>query len=471
MKNITKISPINLILILWLLTGIICILFVPVDSDDELHYLGVAWNMYKTHSWLLTYSMADVQRVDLEKTPLLYWFILGGWRLFGVNEIVPKTILFLFGTANLWLTYILAKQIFPENSRIAWVSLLALFCNFLWPRYFGANIRFEGLITFFGLLFLIFLIEYIRNQTMRTFLAASISLGLCLFSKGGVGFIYFLPLAILMPWLLNKDLNFRWILSLTAIIGIALILPALYLIYIYTALGYQKLHYLLFTQISKRVGLHFRFNELIGVIVCFSPLILLVRFKKLNLDKRLLILLVQIFFSILFFSIMVTIQAKRYLIPTYPLIALVLAYLIDQAQSHDRSLMVLAIIFSGVLIINNLIEPFGKTAKFKENLANLGKEVQSLQLNGYPVAQFTPYIRSQNLEFLGRLSKNLPIISDPKDQEQWLQQNPHGFIIEDCDKTSHHCFQLRKDSIKLSTWNDKKAIYCIGIMGNTFKTC
>ena len=89
-NQITRISPFSLILILWLIGGLSCIYLIPVSPGDDLHYLGIAWNMFKAHSWLLTYSMADLHHVDLEKTPLLYWFILAGWHLFGVNETGQK---------------------------------------------------------------------------------------------------------------------------------------------------------------------------------------------------------------------------------------------------------------------------------------------------------------------------------------------------------------------------------------------
>ena len=57
--------------------------------------------MLKAHNWLLTYSMADLRQVDLEKHPLLYWFNLAGWKLLGVNETWPKVLIFLLGTANI----------------------------------------------------------------------------------------------------------------------------------------------------------------------------------------------------------------------------------------------------------------------------------------------------------------------------------------------------------------------------------
>ena len=462
-----RISPCRLIVILWLLLGITCIALVPIEHRDDLNYLGIAWNMFKAHSWLFTYSMADAQKVDLEKTPLLYWLILTSWHIFGVSDVVAKVVIFGIGTAGFWLTYLLARQLFPENPRIAWLSLLVLLCNFLWPRYVGSNIRFEGLVTLFGLLFLIFLLKYLRDYSWAWLAAAGIAFGFCLFAKGGVGFIYYLPVAILLPYLINKPLNLHWLLALIAVVGLALLLPAIYLVYLYVSLGSPDLHYLLVTQVSQRVGLNFQIKTLLGVIACFSPVILLFRFQKPSMDRRILILLIPIFLVFLFFALMVSIQSKRYLIPIFPLMALVIAYLIDQMNRYDRKIMGFAIVFSVVMMVNNVWSCWGEVAKYDKNVTMLGAEIRSLQLQGYPVALFTDQIWYQHLEFLGRLPKDLPTILHPDEQIRWLQKNPHGYLIENCEpsvKISPNCYQLTKDSLTLSVWNQQPIRYWPNIL-------
>ncbi len=455
---ITRIAPFNLILILWLIGGLSCIYLIPVSPGDDLHYLGIAWNMFKAHSWLLTYSMADIHHVDLEKTPLLYWFILAGWHVFGVNDTWPKVLIFLLGTANICLTTVLARQIFPENNRIAWLSAAVLLCNFLWPHYFGAAIRFEGLVTLLGLLFLISLSKYLRDKTVWSLYAAGIAFGLCLFSKGGVGFIYFLPLAILMPYLLNRHWNIRWLFAFSAVIGMALIPSVLYLVYIYFSLGSQSVHILLFGQISSRVGHVYHIADLMMLILFFSPWMIFFRFKKPKFDKRILILMVQIFFTLVFFSFGVLFHFTRYFIPVCPLIALVIAYFVDQFYCRDKPIILLAMLMSGVMIMDGVIEHFGSMAKSYDTLAGLAAEVKSLQLEGNPVALFGPKFWEPTLDFLGRLPKDLPIVRTQKDQMRWLGANPHGYTIEGCEKPiphSRHCYELKKNSLVISVWSDK----------------
>ena len=464
-----NVSPFNLILILWLLCGITFIYLLQVLPGDELHYLGIAWNMFKAHSWLLTYSMADDHHVDLEKTPVLYWFILAGWHVFGVNDTWPKVLIFFLGTANICFTAILARQIFPENKRIAWLSAAVLLCNFIWPRYFGAHLRFEGLITFFGLLFLISLLKYLRDKTVWSLYGAGLTFGLCLFSKGGVGFIYYLPLAILMPYLLNRNWNIRWLVPIMAVVGVALIPSIVYLIYIYFTLGPGDLHYLLFGQISRRVSLNFHIIAPLELILSFSPWMLFFRFKKPEFDRRILILMAQTFFTLLFFSFAVNFGVKRYFIPVCPLIALVVAWFVDQFYSRDKPVFLFALLFSCVIVLTNIIQYCGKMPKFNENLALLGAEIKSLQLKGNPVAIFESILAAPTVDFLGRLPKDLPIINSQKNQAQWLGAHPHGYIITRCEKNVNHlrhCYQIKKDSLVLSVWSDKPVKYCVTVLGH-----
>ncbi len=117
MLRSAKINNLPVILaLLWSIMAFSFIFFVPLEQRDELHYLGVAWNMFKAHAWLNTLWDANV--TDLEKTPILYWPILAGWRLFGVNEFWPRIVAYTISSINLILTYRLTCIIFPENKNM-----------------------------------------------------------------------------------------------------------------------------------------------------------------------------------------------------------------------------------------------------------------------------------------------------------------------------------------------------------------
>ncbi len=443
--------------LLWLLIGITAILFVPVKAQDDLHYLGIAWNMLKTHSWLLTYSMDDAQHVDLEKTPLLYWLILSLWHSIGISAYSVKALIFLIGTACLWVSYRLALEVFPENKKIAELTLIVLLVNLIWPQYFGGSIRFEGLTTLFGILYLIFLVKNLRSKNNAELLAAGIFLGLCLFSKGGVGLLYYLPLAVLAPYLVQQKMDMTWIFKVVISVVIALVIPALYLLFIYFKVGSQELNYLLFKQISNRIGVQFHLELILGFIGCFLPLLMLFKWQKYQSDPRLWVLLFQIIFAIIFFALFVNQPAKRYLIPICPFVALILAYLLSQIEISERRIQIFALVFGIFIMGCNVSGAFGKSARHNQNLALLAKEVRVLQLQDQPVVQFSNHIVSLNLDFLALLPKTLPIIHDSLQQKQWLQNHPNGYVIADCnpaDKVAENCFKLIRNNEVVSYWKD-----------------
>lgn len=450
--------------LLWLLIGTTAVLFIPVRAQDDLHYLGIAWTMLKTHSWLVTYAMDDVQQVDLQKTPLLYWLILSVWHLFGISTYSVKAVIFLIGSACLWITYRFAIEVFPENKKIAELSLVILFGNLLWPQYFGGNIRFEGLVTFFGILYLFFLVKTLQSKSNRNLLAASLSLGICLFSKGGVGLIYYLPLAFLAPYLVKQQLSLGWTVKVLITVGIGLSIPALYLLYIYLNLGSQELNYLLFKQISERVGVHLTLKPVLGFITCFLPLVVLFKWKKLQIDQRVWVLLWQIIFVLVFFVFFVTIPAKRYFIPLCPPIALILAFFLSQNDISERRLKIFALLFGVFIIVNNVSEAFGRSAKHYQNLAFLAQQVKLLQVQEQPVVQFTGHIFSLNLDFLALLPQTLPIILDPAKQSLWLKNHPNGYIIQDCKpegRAATNCFKIVKNRQIVSLWKEEKSLFIL----------
>ncbi len=463
MSIFLKSSSNKFVVLFWILIGITAVLCVPVRPEGalqylgDLHYLGVAWNMFKSHSWLLTYSASDIHQVDLEKTPLLYWLILPIWHLVGVSTASVKLLMFLIGSACLAASYKLAREIFPENIGVAQLTVVVLIGNFLWSRYFSANIRFEGLVTVFGLVFLIFLIKFILNNSKLWMILAGFWLGMCIFAKGGVGLIYYLPLAFMMPLMFDKNLNLYWIRNFLIIFLLALLPSAIYLVFVYNALGWEDLHYLLFDQVTSRVGLQFHLVNLMGLLVCFAPALFLFSLKKPRFNKKIGILLIQIGFVLVFFTFFVDVQTKRYFIPCCPLIALVLANLLAQVDvtAHRKNLFLLC--FGILFSVINVVDYFGMSAKYYRNLALLAGEVRSLQLQNQPIAQFTRSIANQNLDYLGHLPKNLAVIVNPRAQSQWLLANPQGYIIEDCEdsvKKSPHCLQIKRNAQIISAWND-----------------
>ncbi len=52
----------------------------------------------------------------------------------------------------------------------------------------------------------------------------------------------------------------------------------------------------------------------------------------------------------------------------------------------------------------------------------------------------------ENFEFLGRLTKDIPVIVDQPQQTQWIKENPQGWVIDAYQKLPQQCqFHLTWD--------------------------
>jgi 4-amino-4-deoxy-L-arabinose transferase-like glycosyltransferase len=428
------------VLLCWLVLAAAGTAFLSFDQGDELHYLGIAWNMFKAHSWLDTYLATGVP--DFQKTPLLYWPILAGWRLFGVSEVWPRLVTYAIGTANLFLTYLLAEKFFPEKKQVGLLAVLVLICNLYWPEFCG-RVRFEGLVTLFGLASLLCGIHYVQTRQSTTLILTGVLFGFALLAKGACAYIYYLPLLIFLPLLFNQAINKRWMGSLIAVLCIAAAIPGLYLAYIYCHHGMQVLHTLLFDQISQRVKLHFSADVYLILAINLLPVVGLLSYRKVLVDARVLLLLGQVIFTLLFFSMGVNLSAKHYLIPIYPLIAIILAYSVcTQDLRH-------ALIFAGVFCLGMSFLMFyefdKKRSIYQNNLVALATKVAQLQRQGYATAQFIGIPGYQNLDFLGRLPNDLLVLTDPSQQKIWLAAHPNGVTITKCSDLSKDCYLIRKN--------------------------
>ncbi len=155
----------------------------------------------------------------------------------------------------------------------------------------------------FGLFSLICYAKYLKfNAHIFWLIISGLSFGLSIFSKGMVSFIYYFPIIIFFPILLGMDFNKKTFFSLPVFFVTSLIIPLLWLVFIYYDLGYLALHYILFGQVTNRVALHFEMTQWTTLLVNFSLVVFFIKFSKPNVDKKLIVLIAQIVFVILFFS-------------------------------------------------------------------------------------------------------------------------------------------------------------------------
>ncbi len=349
----------------WWVFAVVTIFNAPYHQGFQLHYLSVAWEMFRNHDYLMTYVGGQI---DLEKTPLFYWLIVGGWHVFGVHDGWPRILTFSIGWINLLLTWWLARQLFADKLIVAWIAVLVLACSLYWP-IFASEIRFENLVTLFGLLFLNFLLKASQTNQSKWWIFASISFGFALFSKGPVVFIYFLPFALTIPyWLTNIIDKNQWYLKLTGVILGSLIIPLPWVFLVAKQHGLTTIHYLIFGQIQQRISFFDQFfnnfKQGIKVLAVFPlrwlPWIILpilwLQLKKWRnfADRKFFLLLFPSLLVLLFFSLLVKMQFGRYLIPIFPFVAILISIILCAAVNISMPRMTM-IIYSGLYIFAGLL--------------------------------------------------------------------------------------------------------------------
>ena len=225
----TRSSSLWQLVMLWALLMAVSLLtrtFVPID---ETRYVTVAWEMWLRGDFLVPHLNGATYA---HKPPLLFWLYDLGWWLFGVNDWWPRLVAPLFGLASLFLTFLLARRLWPERPRVALLASWLLFGSVFWTGYTTAAM-FDMLVTFFTLLGLYGIWQ--AGQGRRGgWLWLGIAIGLGVLAKGPVILLHTLPAALLAPWWSGEARQHkgRWYLHLLgafclgAVIALSWAIPA-----------------------------------------------------------------------------------------------------------------------------------------------------------------------------------------------------------------------------------------------------
>lgn len=194
----------------------------PLLPIDETRYLSVAWEMWQRRDWITPY-LNGLPYSD--KPPLLFWYILSGWSLFGVTEWWPRLLSPLAGLASVLLLAYLARRLWPPRADAAALTLPFL-SGMFWMTY-TTLVLFDTLLTVCVLISLSGVVEAYRGKPRWGWLAYGAGIGLGLLAKGPVVLIHTLPVALLAPWWTIEEQPVSWRawyfgMAVGAVLGIAL---------------------------------------------------------------------------------------------------------------------------------------------------------------------------------------------------------------------------------------------------------
>jgi 4-amino-4-deoxy-L-arabinose transferase-like glycosyltransferase len=109
----------------WIFLAAASIFFVHLGAaslwdEDETLYASCAREMMQRGDWVVPVFNGQLFP---DKPPLMFWLMMGGFKLFGTNEFGARFFSAVLGLGTAWLTYFLGRRLF--NSRVGlWAGLI-----------------------------------------------------------------------------------------------------------------------------------------------------------------------------------------------------------------------------------------------------------------------------------------------------------------------------------------------------------
>jgi 4-amino-4-deoxy-L-arabinose transferase-like glycosyltransferase len=179
-------------------------------EPDESRYAQIALEMHESGDWLVPRLGGEPY---LDKPPLLYWLMATSYSCFGVSETSARLPCAIAGLATVLAVYWIGRGLVGE--RAAWYgALLLLACGGFIAA--GRFIMMDGLLT---LLTTVCYLAAVRamfvKDAWRWWLISGIACGLGVLTKGPVAPVLCLPPVIALAWL-GKDFRLLGVRNLAA---------------------------------------------------------------------------------------------------------------------------------------------------------------------------------------------------------------------------------------------------------------
>jgi 4-amino-4-deoxy-L-arabinose transferase-like glycosyltransferase len=192
-------------LVLALLT-LVALLVRPLTPIDETRYVSVAWEMWLKDEYLVLFKNGEAYS---HKPPLLFWLYNLGWAVFGINEWWPRLVSPLFSLGGLFLTFSIARRLWPKEPDSHRNAIWILGSSLLW-MVFSTSAMFDVMLAFFVLVGMRGLLIAADGSMKRGFAWLAVAIGFGVLAKGPVILLHLLPAAVLAPWWAGLQGGLRW---------------------------------------------------------------------------------------------------------------------------------------------------------------------------------------------------------------------------------------------------------------------
>lgn len=322
-------------LILFIVALVICtsnIGLYPIYILDESRNSEAAREMLASKNFLTPFFNGELRT---DKPPLHYFFMILGYKLFGVNALGARFFSGFFGALTLLTTYLGIKR--NLDAITAWVTVIILLSSIFFVNEFHLAVPDPYLIFFATLAFFSFY-NFYKTGKMVWFFAMYGGMALGVLTKG--------PIAVALPGLViplfllfKKDFNWKTIRHFRPVLGLAVIVfiavPWYYLVHLETNGEWTKGFFL-----DHNLSRFSSEKEGHGGLFLITPLYVILGLlpfsvfgvqsfahawnKRKENDLALFALVVSMV-TILFFSISKT-KLPNYPMPCYPFVGFLIAY-------------------------------------------------------------------------------------------------------------------------------------------------
>ncbi len=166
---------------------------VPLIRAEAMYAL-IPREMLAAGHWLLA-TLNGVPYLD--KPPLLYWFTILAYKIFGVSEAAARLPILICTLGEVWFTYLLGRRLF--NPRAAWLGgFVLLSCIGFFALHL--QILIDHLITLFLIASLYFLVRWQEEPHWRWCVGFYLALAGGFMSKGFIGLVFPLTISVCYLW-------------------------------------------------------------------------------------------------------------------------------------------------------------------------------------------------------------------------------------------------------------------------------
>jgi 4-amino-4-deoxy-L-arabinose transferase-like glycosyltransferase len=364
----------------WLLLGLSVLLLFPGLGKsplwiyDEVRNAECAREMFERGDWIVPTFNGGLRTL---KPPLHYYFMFGGFEIFGITEWGARFFSAVFGLLTILITYFFVKKYSDQHQALITCLVLLASSHFLFE--FRMSVP-DPYLIFLNTASIFTAYAYFKEKRYYWLIICAITMGLGTLAKGPVAIA--LPGAAIFVWLLwEKRLKeiFNWKILVAGIIMFAVAVPWYWLVHKATngewTRGFFLQHNL--GRFSEPMEGHGGLFIIVPIVVLLGllPASVFIGEALKNFRTRYNESFLKLAFCvsavfIVFYSISST-KLPNYAMPCYPFVAVMLGYYINEALKEKIKTRSYPFI---ILLIINIALPIAGYYGIKNEVNTKGME-------------------------------------------------------------------------------------------------